>query len=249
MNMFRTAKVVVFGLAISLTASNVNAQVLTPTGVFGPQPTFTFGGTGIPNDAVMVNSNAANLGVTLGLTATQRCGSIGCNPALSNNGFGTFYAGAGTDFNPPSPANPYATWNFGFYIGGVNASQYNYKIFYDFNPASGNIDYGNLSIAPVPMQDSWNLGMDFLGSPSVLPGSIFPPPGTFDPNAAGEYSIGLIAYQNSTTGNLVEVGRSSIQVNTSTVPEPSTYLLMAAGLAGLAFVQKRRSRKTLVTTT
>ena len=248
MKMFRTARLETFAIALVALSTQAGAQPLTPTGVFGSQPTMTFGGTGIPNNAVMTNSNEVALGVTLGLTATQRCGLIGCNPALTNDGNGTFYTSAGTDFNPPSPANPYATWNFGFYIGGANASQYNYKIFYDFNPASGNSDYGNLSIAPVPTQNSWNLGMDFLSAPSVLPGSIFPPPGTFDPNAPGEYSIGLIAYRNELTGGLTEVGRTSIQVNT-TVPEPSTYVLMASGLAALAFVSKRRNRKNLASFT
>lgn len=247
--MFRTARAVAIAIALVTTATQTNAQPLTPTGVFGSQPTMTFGGSGIPNDAVMTNSNAAALGVTLGLTATQRCGSVICNPALTNDGFGTFYASAGTDINPPSPGNPYATWNFGFYIGGANASQYNYKIFYDFNPASGNSDYGNLSIAPVPIQDSWNLGMDFLSAPSVIPGTIFPPSGTFDPNASGEYSIGLIAYRSELSGALTEVGRTAIQVNATTVPEPSTYALMAAGLAGVAFTQRRRNRKNLASFT
>lgn len=227
---FLRNKLRVFALALALTAPVVaQAQAITPTGVFGPQPTMTFGGTGIPNHAVMVNGNMRDL--TLGLTAHQRL----VGPNLLNNGNGVFYASTGNPF----VTNPtYASWNFGFYIGGSGVGNYNYGLLYDFNPAAGNsqASHGVVNFATsATYQDSWNLGMAFLG---VNAGGVTPPSGSFDPNAAGQYTFALAAYDKQTG---LELSRAAIEVDaTNVVPEPSTYALMAAGLAGLGIVSRRR---------
>ena len=234
MRLVRNLRTPVLALVV-LAAPLVAHSQIVPTGTFGPQPTMTFGGVGIPNHAVMVNSNSSP-SLTLGLTAHQR----GVGPNLNNNGNGIFYANTGNPF----PSNPtFASWNFGFFVGGTAISQYSYKLFYDFNPAVGNLQtsHGVFSFnTETTAQDSWNLGMSFLG----MNASGFTPPlfSPFNPNAAGQYTFALVAYQQ--TG--AEFGRAAIQVN-STVPEPSTYALMAAGLAGLGFfARRRRSGATLV---
>mgnify|MGYP000605884366 CR=1 FL=1 len=234
------ASLIALSTALLTVGSVVHAQAITPTGTFGPQPGMTFGGTGIPNDAVMVNSDLTASGVTLGLTAHQRY----ANPALTNNNLGTFYAMAGVDqLNAPSPTDPYAVWNFGFFVGGGNRLQYTYKLFYDFNPLTGNDQstHGVIGFSASPdsaIQNSWNLGMNFLADNAFWGGN--PPPVLFDPNAVGQYTFALAAFSGTT-----EVTRSAIQVNVGTqvVPEPSTYAMMTAGLAGIFAVARRRKNK------
>lgn len=222
-------------LAAAVPLVSQTTSPVVPETDFGPRPFLTFGGTGIPNDAVESNSvdnQVALGGVHLFLSATQRYD----NPALTNDGAGTFFAMAGIDDNPPSPVNPYALWNFDWAIVGNNVDSYTYRLYYDFNPAAGNFgDYGYVVVTP--SQDSWNLGMDFLAA--AFAGVVVPPSfPSFDPTAAGQYGFALAAFTGTT-----EVGRSAILVNTQAadvVPEPATMTLLAFGLAGMAAAQRRK---------
>ena len=219
---------------------------------FGALPEATFGGTGIPNDAVAISTfelstvDQSTVTVKFGLTATQRF----FNPPLGNDGAGTFFAETGANLG--GPGDPSSTlgakWNFGYFIGLTGgtfsdiADLVTIELRYDTSPDG--LDFGvwdlSASIAALGLssgdifQDSQNLLFSFLNS--GVPGFIAPPGTAFDANAAGTYSFELLATDEN--GN--RVGLTSIDVRT--VPEPATGLSFVFGLLSLFLFRKARRR-------
>jgi hypothetical protein len=226
-------------LLAGLTAAMSFAQGLTATSPLVPLNNATFGGSGIPNQAVAVQTitDGTNT-IVLGLTAHERFAA----PPVTNNGAGTFFAPVG---GGPNPA--LAQWNFAFHASaltntGADAQpSYIFDVLYDMDPGPftdqsqlgriqltghPNPDYG---VAQGPAfvvglrDDSQNLG--FGDKRLAIPGFQTPPVGyanpggvPFNPNIPGHYTFALRVFNLAG----VELGRVVIHVSTSgnVLPNP-----------------------------
>lgn len=227
-------QLLVASLLSIVAASTAQAQPCVQT--FGTLSAATWGGNGIPNNSAVIN-NCVD-GLTLGLTTHSRGNG---NPPVTNNGISTFFASAGPDVSTAPPAQPtYATWNFALYVSAPQVNEYGFRLYFDFDAAPGSAGLGYVQWTGLSYQDSWNNGMPFLSNPGLVAQV---PTGTFDRNAGGDYSYRLVAYTN---GFQNEVAAVNMNVVTSTVPEPSTYVLMASGLLSLGLAARRRQGRATV---
>lgn len=199
---------------------------------FGSFPTANFGGTGIPTSAVAITTSGD---LTLALTAHQRY----FNPALTNDGAGTFFAQAGEN-DGLAGKSVAAKWNFAYYISNTTTAAsdpYTYTLYYGLE---GGTEYSlnplgigdNDPTAGFGGQNSQSLSFFAYGNLSAFQFNPFF--GTFDPDANGNYEFDLVA--RTATG--AEAARVGIVVNVSggtSVPDSATTgLLLGVALLGLA---------------
>lgn len=235
MTLQRSFAALAAGAGLALASMSAAAAPMFTT--FGSLPAATFGGTGIPNDAVAItNWSGGGASATLGLTAFGR---FGLSP-VTNDGAGTFTALAGTNDPPGPPANG-ALWNFGFFVDASDTFAGFAELRYDVDPSAGT-DFGVIRIPIVgtaaAVQDSQNLLFGFLYTP--VPLVLTPPAGTFDPFAAGIYSFQIDLFRNTFSAPL-GTRVATVGIDVRVVSEPGMALLAGIGLALLGFA-RRRSR-------
>lgn len=228
----KSQQVVFLATLVLLLTTTALASPLCPGGL-SPLPSATWGGSGIPNDAVCQQSAG---GVTVGMIAHGRFG----NPAVGNDGLGTFFATAGGDITSvPSAACPLglcAKWNFGFFV--QNSTN---------NAVSVTVDWGNggfvtqVLAAGQTWQDSWNLGFGFVDTGVPIPGTYNPSSVLFDPSASGIYPFTLSV--NGVTGGPIAAVGIDVVVGDSSVPEPTTFGMLAFALGGLTLLPGRWRRR------
>lgn len=242
-------------LALMATTPGIS-QAFTTYDYFGSFPAATWGGNGIPNDAVaaakqIVNGNTT---ITIAMAATGRFQ----NPSTTNNGAAVYTAGAGSNCgiatDPVScpSADQGALWNWNYYIAVTNINgatksikDYQIDIWYDFDPTGPAEDpdtagLGRINVTQalganvVPLlQGSENLLFGWMAGSPAYP-HVTPPGGSFNPNATGNYQFLL------TVKNLAgTVPYDSVAMEVQVVPVPAAVWLFGSALGLLGVVRRR----------
>ena len=228
------------------------ASAFTVFDEFGSFPDATWGGDGIPNDAVAASMQIVNGAdtVRVALSATERFS----NPPVLDNGAAIYQAGIGSNCGVATDpvgcpsGNQGALWNWNYFVdvqGGGKLVDYQIDLWYDLDPdgpkAFGDLSgLGRINITAsliangltelTRIEGSENNLFDFLGTD--IPGIIDAPDVAFDPNAEGNYQYAITV---SRFGFPVD----TVAMEVNVVPIPAAAWLFGSALAALGF--RRRS--------
>ncbi|WP_018873502.1 hypothetical protein [Thioalkalivibrio sp. ALJ16] len=231
---------------LALLSLSVHAATVDPSfDEFGELPDATFGGSGIPNDAVAQSFfETAEAPGVLGLSATQRFDA----PEVTNDGAGTYFVqpGVGDPDYDSDFGSGLSFWNFNFYIdpgaGFLAGAPLTFELYFETVPGQ----ISTLQLGPLEgvTETSQNLGFNWLNDLASAEGN-----DPFDPFAEGVYSFGLAAYADrseevepfATTQQvdspLVAETWINVQVGDPTeVSEPGSAWMLGTGLGVLALV-------------
>ncbi len=216
---------------------------------FGAFPDATWGGSGIPNDAVAASMQIVNGEDTIriAMSATERFS----NPPVGDNGAAVYTAGTGSNFGGASESTTEgALWNWNFFIdisGPGVLADYQIDLYYDLDAAAsadfslaglGKIDITAGILAGVDpfvtlVEGSQNNLFAFLGVD--IPGILDAPDFTaFDPDAVGNYQYAI-------TVSRAGFGVDAVAMEVNVVPIPAAVWLFGSALGFLGWTHRRRT--------
>jgi len=208
--------------AATLALASLSAQATMSYGDIATPGVYM--GTGITNGEWTISTDS---GVELALRAKNRE-----NFMLIDGSSGTYMAPLG--LCGACTGVPKAMWSYEFSVNSGAVTGLTYRLGIDHDPTAGTLYafvdpttyWSDNAMAPSPF-------IGFQNSQNVRFGDT--PGGIFDVNQAGLYSVTLEAWNGATMVNSV-----TMNVQVGPVPEPETYALMLAGLAGVGFMVRRR---------
>jgi len=208
--------------AIATLLASMSAHAITSYGDIATPGVYF--GTGNVNGDWTISTDA---GVELALRAKNRE-----TLATIDGSSGTYSADLG--LCATCAGAPKAMWSYEFSVNSGAITGLTYRLGIDNDPSAATnyafVDpqtyWSDNAIAATPFNG-------FQNSENVRFGDT--PGGIFNVDMPGLYSVTLEAYNGATL-----VNSTTIDVQVGPVPEPQTYALMLAGLAGVALIVRRR---------
>lgn len=225
---------------------------------FGSFEDATWGGDGIPNDAVAASKQIVNGDdtVRVAMSATERYS----NPAVGDNGEAIYSAGTGSNCGVSTDpvgcpsTNEGALWNWNYFVdvaGGGTLGDYQIDIWYDLEAGEaremgdltglGRIDVTASLFAQgleglTKIEGSENNLFAWLGT-DALP-FVDAPDFTFDANAVGNYQFAITV----STGGAFSFPVDAVAMEVNTVPVPAAAWLFGSAFAVLGWIRRRNNR-------
>jgi hypothetical protein len=237
---------VAFALA-SISTLSVNAQFITwsgPTNISGPSDIAT---NGVYVDALQTHGGYSNFAPLEAISVT--------NPTTGVATEFNIYTSSGSTGG--SPANFYSDGTFtltadsdtGADGSGSDATPYQQildEVTYAFTPEVGTVTMSGLTMGDEYQVQVW---ASAGGRPTTYSSGANTVDANFVPNGTGQYVIGTFTatgatqtfnYQNSYPIDVSAGEINALSLRDLSVPEPSTYAMLFAGLGALALVSRLR---------